>query len=555
MKKLITLLLTVSILLLSGCTDSTDVLDIDNYIDLTDTDYQLVTEDIITYLDDSFFELTSKDMNLDQYYQDYTNDFYEVLNDDLYIDSEGVYVLEGTYTETIFIDCLDDEDVTLVLNNATINVPDGPAIVILGAEDVIISSLEGTVNTISDGSTRTFEIEDEEYNAAIYSYVDVFFNGEGTLNIEGNYNNAVNSKDDIKILEVTLNITSIDDGIIGNDSISISEAVLNLDVTGDGLVSENIDSTDKGYIYIESGTITIDAEQDAIQAVNNIYIYTGIITINSGDNGIQSDTNILVGGGEITVDSDSDGFNSKNAITILGGTITINSIDDGIHADVLINIYGGVIDIERSYEGIEAYEINIAGGEISVYATDDGINCTTGGGQEHGTMYVSLGGILHITGGIIQVNAVGDGVDVNGEAYMSGGYLIVYGPTTDMQSAIDFDDSFEVSGGTIIAMGSTGMMHSLSSSSSQPSLLYADSTNYSAGTVITLTDEEGNTLVQIESVKSFAGIVLSTPDMEMNQTYTLSLDNDSYEFTISSIVTNLGTGGATQPMPGRPGRP
>jgi len=153
----------------------------------------------------------------------------------------------------------------------------------------------------------------------------------------------------------------------------------------------------------------------------------------------------------------------------------------------------------------------------------------------------------------MQINAVtGDGIDVNGTATMSGGYVLVYGTSADNQSALDFDVSFEISGGTIIAIGSTGMIHSLSTTSSQASILYADSETYGEGTVITLYDDENNVLLQVEAIRSFAGAVISLEELTMNGTYTLELDSDSYEFEVSSTVTSIGDGGTTMGNP--PGR-
>ncbi len=60
-----------------------------------------------------------------------------------------------------------------------------------------------------------------------------------------------------------------------------------------------------------------------------------------------------------------------------------------------------------------------------------------------------------ITGGDITITE-GDGFDSNGSASMTGGTLIIYGPTGNGNGAIDAG-SFDVSGGTLLAGESAGM--------------------------------------------------------------------------------------------------
>ena len=547
-KYMIAILLTLTILLTS-CSETTPIEEnLVDIIDTTDTSEDYSDSDITQELDNILLEINEDTINLDKYYDNYLTDVYTELSSDFSeytITTAGVYVLSGTYTSTVTINVLDDEDVTLILDNVTISVYDGPAILVLNAEDVTITSLPGTDNLVEDFLLHTL-VDTEDYNSAIYSTSDLVFNGSGTLTVNGNYNNAINTKDDLKIVETNLIVTSVDDGIIGKDYIAISNATITVDVEGDALSSTNDEATDKGFIYIESGTLNLTSGADAIEAVNDVLIYGGTFVINSVDSGIESDTSIYIGGGDITINSDNDALNSSNSITIYDGNITITAGDDGIHADTSITIEGGTINILSSYEGIEAFEITINGGTINVTATDDGINATVGGGQEHGQGYVSTGGYLNITGGIIQVNADADGVDVNGSGTVSGGYLIVFGSSLDSQSSIDYDDTFTVTGGLIVAVGSTGMIQSFSSTSTQASLMYADTTSYQSGTSISLIDEDNNVIVAIDALKAFSGVVISSDQMVDGSSYTFQVGSETYDFTISSNVTSLGDGGTTQ---------
>lgn len=537
MKKRSLLFVTVlGILLLSGCSevDLTE-LDVSN-IDYTDTSEDLTEKEIDTAIDDALAVIDEDGIKLDKAYETITSDEYIPFTGDT-ITAGGVYYLNGVYTG-ITIDTT--EDVTLMLDNVTITSVDGPAINILDADDVTISSLEGTSNVISD----TFIYSSEDYNAAIYSKSDLIFNGTGTLTVNGNYNNAINCKDDIRIVETTLIIYSVDDGIIGKDYVAVNGADITINSYGDAIKSSNAEDADKGFIYIKSGTFTITTEADGLQAVNSVIINGGTFTINSGDDCVTSDKDITIGGGTFNLDAEGDAINATNSLTIYDGDFTINSEDDALHSDVTIVIEGGTINIESSYEGIEAYEIFINGGVINVNSEDDGINGTTGGGQIHAQSYISTGGYFEMNGGIVTVNSVSDGVDINGSGVVNNGYLIVFGCTEDNQSSIDFDESFDVNGGVVIALGSIGMIQTFSTTSTQASLMFASASSYSSGTTISLLDSDGNTIVTLDSIKEFAGITLSTEELVIGGSYTLVVDDDETTFTVSSIVTTLGVEGA-----------
>jgi hypothetical protein len=481
-------------------------------------------------------------------YEDYTLYNYVALEsstETITITIGGYYLLEGTYSN-IVIDTV-DEDVDLVFNNATISSESGPAVLVLSADVVTFSALEGTENLIEDSSEHPLNEDGDDYNGAIYSYTDLEFNGSGVLTVDGNYNNAIYTKDDIKIQDIIMNVTSVDDGLVGKDYVAISSASVTIDVNGDGIVSTNTGETDKGFVYIESGLIDITAGDDGIQAELAVLIYGGTIDIYARDNGIQSENLITIDGGTISIAAEGDGINAVSELAIYDGDIIINVDEDGLHSDDYLLLDGGDIYIQYSYEGIEAYVIVINGGDIVVNSTDDAINGTAGGGQAHGQeVYISDGGTLFINGGTIYINSVGDGIDVNGSIEMTGGYVVVYGSTTDMQSSIDYDETFNISGGTIIALGSDGMVQTLSNSSTQASLMLADMSSYTSDTTVTLTDEIGNIIIEVESIKYFEAVTISSPAMVEGQSYTLTVGTDQYEFTISDIITTLGSGGTSQ---------
>lgn len=179
--------------------------------------------------------------------------------------------------------------------------------------------------------------------------------------------------------------------------------------------------------------------------------------------GIKAANDITVSGGEITVRSYDDalhansgnslenGLSSTGNVTVKGGTLTLSSNDDAIHADGAAVIEGGVIDIKTSYEGIEGDRVEIKGGEISVVSSDDGINGTATDGES-----------IVISGGTLYVYAGGDGVDSNshtgyGGIVFSGGKCVIISTGRD-DSAIDTENGYSYTSGTVVAVGISGMM-------------------------------------------------------------------------------------------------
>jgi hypothetical protein len=150
-----------------------------------------------------------------------------------------------------------------------------------------------------------------------------------------------------------------------------------------------------------------------------------------------------------------------------------------MHADMTLTVNDGTLNISQSYEGLESAAIVINGGDIQITASDDGVNVA--GGNDSSSTEGRLGQdafsdsgqyLLTINGGNLVVDAGGDGLDSNGSIVMSGGQVIVNGPTNDGNGPLDYNGTFTISGGFIVAVGSSGMAQTTSDSSSQYSLLY-----------------------------------------------------------------------------------
>ncbi|MBY9077902.1 carbohydrate-binding domain-containing protein [Paenibacillus sp. HN-1] len=521
------------------------------------------------------------------------------------ITAAGTYVLSGKLTDgQIVVNVPDDGDVHLVLNGADISSSDNAAIYVKDAGNVKLTLQEGTENSVSDGKTYVLEdASSDEPDAAIFSKADLIINGTGTLNVTGNYDKGIKSKDDLKIVSGTLNIKAVDDGIVGRDMVAVNDANITVNAGGDGIKSTNDEDAEKGFVAIANGTFNITSGSDGIQAETSLVIEDGTFNlVDGGGNvngevkteengpggmmggmngggqgaasataattaaqttstsssdtsassetestsmkGIKSAGDMVIKGGSFTVDSADDSVHSNSSIYIAGGTFSIATGDDGIHADTSLTIAGGTVDITKSYEGIESANITLSGGDIHVTASDDGVNAAsgssdseTGGGGQPGSGSAGSN-LLSITGGYVEVNASGDGLDANGSIEMSGGTVIVYGPTNDGNGALDFDGTFTLTGGTLVAAGSAGMAQAPSDASSQYSIAMTFTETQKAGTLVHLEDGEGNEILTLAPAKDYRTVVISSPDLKKDGSYTLYSGGTSTGTEKDGVYTN-----------------
>lgn len=150
---------------------------------------------------------------------------------------------------------------------------------------------------------------------------------------------------------------------------------------------------------------------------------------------------------------------------------------------------------------------------------------------------------IKITGGTITVNAGGDGIDSNGNLYITGGTVYVAGPTSNGDGALDYEEEASITGGTLIAAGSSGMAQGMGSNSTQCSMLVNLSETIAAGSVISLKDSSGNVLISWTSPKQFSSVVISTAELAQGSTYTLVTGDTQTEVTLSSVATTSGNAG------------
>ena len=214
-------------------------------------------------------------------------------NDSVYtITQAGEYTVTGLLSEgQIVVNADDNAEITIVLNGTSITCSNGSPIYIKNADNVKIKSEENTYNCIVDARAEADDNSDnsssENGNAAIYAACDLKLVGKGALSATGNYNNGIQSKDDISIKNVTIKVNAINNAIKGNDEVAIeSGEIIAISRKGDGIKTSNSSLStkgkQKGNVIISGGNIDIYAACDGIDAAygvdvsgdGNLNIYT-----------------------------------------------------------------------------------------------------------------------------------------------------------------------------------------------------------------------------------------------------------------------------------------
>ena len=394
---------------------------------------------------------------------------------------------------------------------------------------------------------------------------DVYITGAGYYLVTGTLDNGsiiVNAykTSDVFIMLDGVSITCEDDAVLQVDQadnvyLTLKEGSTNTLSSGSTYSQEALDDGCGGVIYAHDD-LTINGSGSL--AIKGEY-----------QHGIEANDELIITGGTIKIDVPGDGLHANDSIRITEAELTVNAGDDAIHCDTEIIVVSGTILIESCYEGLEAPQIEVLDGSITIYPEDDGFNANGGTDQfgmggMNGGMHGGMGrtgsdavqsqeetSCIRISGGEITIiNDSGrdaDGLDSNGDIYISGGTILISMTDSGSNNAIDYGSESggvcEISGGTVIACGSSAMAESFSSSSAQLSVLYNPGSSIEAGTVFSVEDAEGNELISWEVPCSFSSVNVSIPEFEEGSTYTLTAGDTSSEITPEDTVTTDGTAG------------
>jgi hypothetical protein len=513
----------------------------------------------------------------------------------------GTYRVSGALSDgQIRVKTKDDGTVRLILAGVSLHCSTSAPLFIKNADRAVLILAPNTENHLSDGKIRMLEDpNDEEPNAVIFTKENLTICGEGSLGVNAAYRDGIAGKDGLLVAGGTIVVNAVDDGIRGKDYLVIRGGDIAVTAGGKGLKADNDTDATAGYVLIEGGAVNVTSQGDAIAAATDLLIAGGELTLTSGGGSgrtvsgtasakaLKATTSLVIDGGTFTIDSADDALHSDASIAVNGGTFAIATADDGIHAEAALGINGGDINITKCYEGIESTTVILLnGGTVHIVASDDGVNVGTDtmgmGGGPGGGGWPGMGGggnpntattsncYFYIHGGRLAITAAGDGIDINGSVVMTGGTVLVNGPTANDNGALDYDSTFNISGGCLIAAGSSGMAMAPSASSTQYSILVKFNSTFQAGALFRIQANDGTEVVTFAPSKQYQTVAFSSPTLKKSTSYTIycngsyagTLEDGLYtdgtytagskyaNFTITSMVTNVTAqgGGGTPPV-------
>ena len=462
-----------------------------------------------------------------------------VENGTITITSGGTYRLTGEYSGQVKIEAAKTDTVRLVLDNAKITNSTGAAINVLSAAEAIIYTAAGTTNTVADEANYT-ATSDDDPDAAIYSTANLTLTGEGSLSVEGAYEEGIHTTGGLVIASGTLEVNAANTGIKGKDYVDITGGIVNVTAAQDGIKSTNTDDESLGFTRLSAGSVTVSAGDDGLKAPHTLEISGGTLNIEKSNEGIEA-----------------------QYINILDGDVTVNSTDDGINAslkdsssDTSSDTTSGTAitgqQTQQNQNG-QTQQAPAGGG-----AAPGGSQGSTGQNQNmpqpptDGTMPGGGGGTfevvdaaINISGGTVTVNAEGDGIDSNGTATFSGGTVTVNGPAAGGNNALDSNGDLLLNGGTVTAGSTADMFEAPSSASTSGYLKITDSSALTQGSTVQVTDSSGTVVANYKITTSGVQLVLvSNKNIVKGQSYTVSVtsgDVDIDSTDVANGATELGS--------------
>lgn len=266
---------------------------------------------------------------------------------------------------------------------------------------------------------------------------------------------------------------------------------------------------------------------------------------------LKASGTITISGGNFDLNCRDDAIHADTNVFLSGGEMTIATGDDAVHAGKQVVMAAGKYTVSASYEGVEAEEIRINGGDIDIVSSDDGFNARKSDGRVFGPMEMSLDtsdlAVLEINGGKVHINAGGDGLDSNGDVIINDGEVIIDGPTNSGNGALDSGSEIGgqllVNGGVVLALGASGMDETFSSRSGQNSLRVTLAQRFAAGEQLTITDENGSELFGYQIIKSGNSLVFSSPLLYRGQTYTVRVGDQVQMIAQDDVSVGESEGG------------
>ncbi len=473
------------------------------------------------------------------------------------ISQAGVYVLSGALSDgRIVVEATDQDKVQLVLDGVSVHSEDGPAVYVKQADKVFVTLAEGSSNTLSDSATYTLEEGSDEPNAALFSKDDLTVNGTGSLEVIGSYAHAVNSKDDLVVAGGVLTVSSVEDGLRGRDCVKIADGTFSVAAGADAIKSSNDEDGTRGFVLIEDGSFALTAGDDAVHAETALFVNGGWVEATSCVEGLEAEQ-VYVNDGDVYVTSSDDAVNaaargsstSGDAGAAGGGAPGGGAAGDGAAGGEVPE--GGLSRPEGDPSAIGGAEDGGApteGGRRGAPPDDgaasaadapaaadagapDAPAATDAAAPDAPMPSSSSSCLIQVNGGRLVLDAGGDGLDSNGSVEVTGGVVLVQGPSSGDNAALDYETTAEISGGTVAMVGSSGMAEGFNGGT-QASV--SGNIAGSAGDAVCVADSDGNVLASFTAKRAFQWTLLSGAGMT---------EGDTFKIVVGGTVANADADG------------
>ena len=475
----------------------------------------------------------------------------------LTITKAGTYKLSGEYQGQIKVETADSDAVRLVLDNANITNSSGAALNVVNADEVILYSASGTTNTISDGADYTATGEDDP-DAVVYSKADLTIAGEGTLKVNGNHEDGIHTSDGLVIASGTLEVNAANTGIKGKDYVDILGGTINVTAQQDGIKSTNDTDEGQGWTRLSNGTVTVNAGDDGFKASRVVEISGGSLTVEQSDEGIEAQY-INVSGGDVNVTSADDGMNASLKTSNSESTDSSANTSDTANQRQNNQQQGSIPGGQQSGTSNQQQQGTGQPPAMSGSSQDGTSQNGTSGTAQQGMGQPPQGGMpgggggtfevvdaaINVSGGHITVNAEGDGIDSNGVTTLSGGTLIVNGPSQGGNAALDTNGDLLLNGATVLSGSTADMFEAPSTNSTSGYLKLTNSSGFEQGSTVQVADSSGKVVANYKVTKSNVQLVLvSSSSIVKGQSYTAYTTTsavDSNATSLASGATELGS--------------
>ena len=417
----------------------------------------------------------------------------------------------------------------------------------------------------------------------------------GILNVTA-VEDCLRGRDCVKIADGSFSLVAGGDGVKSNKDTEATQGFVS--ITGGAFsINAGDDAVQaKTYIGITGGTFSVTSADDAFHSDLQMAIAGGEFTVSAGDDAFHAETELAVDGGIIDVTSCCEGFEAEK-VYVNGGDTSIVASDDAMNSSAA--------DLSDSSDESEGANDNGAPGERGIAVngeTPDKGGPAAGGGLADASNFpggdqggsngrVLQGGaqgqggkqpqnsapqsestqgdmpqgdqggnqggapdagssdcLIQINGGTLVLDSAGDAIDSNGSVEITGGTVLVNGPSSDGDGAFDYDSEAIVSGGTVLMIGSSRMAQSFSGGT-QPFLCTANVSG-SAGDTVAIVDANGNVIASITAAKQFGMVLASSPKFTEGGEYTLVIDGvltnaDAHGYTDFGTVSGGSSTSAT----------